>query len=67
MNERNDGGPAFPSVRSYFDYEGMTLRDWFIGQALAGLLSNPNLESDDYDGYADNLAETIADSILARR
>jgi hypothetical protein len=26
----------------YGDFGGMTLRDWFAGQALAGLLANPN-------------------------
>ena len=52
MNGLNDGGPAFPippvgtgdprdgmSQGSY----GMTLRDWFAGQALAGLLANPGM------------------------
>jgi len=32
-----DGGPAFPYTES--DCTGMTLRDWFAGQALAGLLA----------------------------
>ena len=41
MSTINDGGPAFPHVgnpQSGFDYiaMGMTLRDWFAGQALAG-------------------------------
>jgi hypothetical protein len=52
MNERNDGGPAFPvstqgldpEDRSYghqdsaqtWQYPGMTLRDHFAGQALVG-------------------------------
>ena len=30
----NDGGQAFPQLNS----TGMTLRDWFAGQALAGNL-----------------------------
>ena len=30
----NDGGPAFPVM---YCSEGMTLRDYFAGQALAGL------------------------------
>jgi hypothetical protein len=43
----NDGGPAFP-VQPYSSTstqwsdgsEGMTLRDYFAGQALTGLLAN---------------------------
>ena len=35
MTQPNDGGPAFPSDR--FGEAGMTLRDWFAGQALAGV------------------------------
>ena len=41
MEKINDGGPAFPRAGS--DYvkaqEGMSLRDWLAGQALAGLCS----------------------------
>jgi hypothetical protein len=33
----NDGGPAFPDDRFQ---AGMSLRDWFAGQALAGALQN---------------------------
>jgi hypothetical protein len=49
---KNNGGPAFPA----YDYQendftqtpysvgaGMTLRDWFAGRALTGLLANPEL------------------------
>lgn len=33
----NDGGPAFPNLGfSTPDGNGMTLRDWFAGQALEG-------------------------------
>jgi hypothetical protein len=37
----NDGGPAFP-VHPNMDnaeLQGMSLRDWFAGQALAGICS----------------------------
>jgi len=37
-----DGGPAFPVVKMngiYPTIPGMSLRDWFAGQALAGMLS----------------------------
>ena len=42
----NDGGPAFPRracvVESIVDWgtAGMSLRDWFAGQALVGLVAN---------------------------
>jgi hypothetical protein len=48
----NDGGPAFPTTERMvdgqglgrFEYEerhsGMTLRDWFAGKALQGILSS---------------------------
>lgn len=52
MNEQshiNDGGPAFPmpahhdsqAGRHHVFCAGMSLRDWFAGQALSGLLSHP--------------------------
>ena len=44
MSKINDGGPAFPSTIQYFpddknanEEQGMTLSDWFAGQALAGM------------------------------
>lgn len=38
----NNGGPAFPQMDPnslHFNATGMTLRDWFAGQALAGAMS----------------------------
>lgn len=49
----NDGGPAFPEIRTQQENEnrgtqfevysagGMTLRDWLAGQALVGILACP--------------------------
>jgi hypothetical protein len=46
----NDGGPAFS--RTGYEcangdwvapQDGMTLRDWFAGQALAGFAANPRM------------------------
>ncbi|MBX5001849.1 hypothetical protein HJB72_28415 [Rhizobium lentis] len=43
--EIDDGGAAFPIVEAGpYSKEGMSLRDWFAGQALNGLLAS---ESDD--------------------
>jgi hypothetical protein len=43
MTDRlKDGGPAFPREYTHKGHSGMSLRDWFAGQALAGSLSNPN-------------------------
>ena len=42
----NDGGPAFPLINEHTHpttiNNGMTLRDYFAGQALASLLVSPN-------------------------
>lgn len=54
--KKNDGGPAFPSVGldtpDGIAFEGMSLRDWFAGQALSGLLASghftvPNNKEED--------------------
>jgi hypothetical protein len=41
--QTNNGGPAFPNLgyNKEANYNGMSLRDYFAGQALAGMLSNP--------------------------
>ena len=74
MSKREDGGPAFPSPTERDPsngtfiapgYVGMTLRDWFAGQALSGMLA-------DDDGYSSTskmsaTAYTIADAMLEAR
>jgi hypothetical protein len=41
----NDGGPAFPNRGDNTPtnpiYDGMSLRDWFAGKAVNGMLSQP--------------------------
>jgi len=46
----------------------MTLRDWFAGQAVVGLLSNPSFVSGSFDpdDYAD-LAYRQADALMCER
>ena len=38
---KKDGGPAFPSDEQENYTGGMSLRDYFAGKALQGLLANP--------------------------
>jgi hypothetical protein len=53
MSKKNDGGPAFPyrGPGGFVEHQGtqhevdinatgMTLRDWFAGQALAGMIAS---------------------------
>ena len=65
----NDGGPAFPCVGEgvgdpmYHD-PGMTLRDYFAGQALAGVMvASPE---GGWCGWAHD-AYKLADAMLAAR
>ena len=56
--------PAFPSPH-YIDVDGMTLLDYFAGQALAGIMANPkfnliNLNIGDF-------AYTVAENTLNER
>ena len=73
MTQDKPGGAAFPRD-SYTDKEaglivqqnGMSLRDWFAGQALAGFGANPETYSWDYSVMA-RAAYAQADAMLAAR
>lgn len=78
-NEVNDGGPAFPSATTdpldmtvgpmrFTKSHGMSLRDWFAGQALVGILGSRNgfLIDCGTDNAADWAYKT-ADAMLAAR
>lgn len=50
MDKPKDGGPAFPSTDAKgFTSDGMSLRDYFAGQALAGLIACPNTSGHEKD------------------
>lgn len=79
MTDRPDGGPAFPGraivkkrdhkLGILLDREiissGMSIRDWFAGQALAGMLACPNAEGTVEEFASD--AYRYADAMLAER
>jgi len=57
-----DGGPAFPVDKpGCFDMQGMSLRDWFAGQALAGMRLESHVDDAAFHAYM------IADAMLRRR
>jgi hypothetical protein len=72
MTTINNGGPAYPfpstvTPEGYVQpgWHGMTLRDWFASQALAGLLR----DGIDVHGIGDSayLAYEMADAMLVAR
>ena len=70
MSEQiEDGGPAFPIASvGCGQHPGMTLRDWFAGQAMIGLCSGINSGSDAWlINCAADLAYQIADAMLEAR
>ena len=84
MNTPNDGGPAFPHAQRLWDNDaqswavhsvgGMTLRDWFAGQTINGIMANDSAETERcYFGLGQKdtinnmaaFAYAIADAMLA--
>jgi hypothetical protein len=66
----NDGGPAFPGFdlinqEGRRNPAGMTLRDYFAGQALAGILASANFGTT--KEWIGGKAYEAADSMLAAR
>lgn len=70
-DEINDGGPAFPSQWDDRDNVGMTLRDWFAGQALVGIINACALDTRRDGERTENMfarkAFSIADAMIAAR
>lgn len=60
-----DGGPAFPAKLDYVQFStGMTLRDWFAGMALQGIVRTSRAERPHHDS---ELAYKHADAMLSAR
>jgi hypothetical protein len=64
----DDGGPAFPKpdCAELGAQPGMSLRDWFAGQALAGMMASDECASDSFEDTAPS-AYRLADAMLAAR
>jgi hypothetical protein len=67
----DDGGPAFPNNDQHgCAFAGMTLRDWFAGQALNGYLSTWENEMDSSFFDPHHVAKSVyafADAMIAAR
>ena len=74
MSEQNNGGPAFPApYEQHHDCQGkplgdggMSLRDYFAGQALAGYFAAPHTYHRNATDCASYMYE-MADAMLVAR
>lgn len=76
MSKVNDGGPAFPTTwdashnAALQTEDGMSLRDWFAGQALAGVVvqcAGDTVRKGTIAGHMAARAYEIADAMIAAR
>lgn len=77
MSATNDGGPAFPVAYGPHSGEsGMSLRDWFAGQAIGPLMASDGVEMhvlkggikiEDLPDFLAPIAYQIADAMLRAR
>ena len=83
MSAQNDGGPAFPTVPQNHGHgdsyksgssPGMTLRDWFAGQAISSVLQDEKAVSGvknsigvTFTEAAALMAYVVADDMLKAR
>lgn len=75
----SDGGAAFPRVTKQepngefaWGAPGMSMRDWFAGHVLVGVLANPKTRCGDgaraeFDAALSRRSYQIADAMLAER
>lgn len=65
MSKPDNGGPAFPGPVGY--HPGMSLRDYFAGQALAAMLTHDEAFDDLGETTVAQMAYDQADAMLAVR
>jgi hypothetical protein len=65
LSASNDGGPAFPHGPDHA--EGMSLRDWFAGVALAGGCKPTDVGAAETCGDISKACYQLADAMLAER
>lgn len=63
----DDGGPAFPAEDFERWYDGMSLRDWFAGQSLAGTRAGDTPDSLCDSKVAAERAYEDADAMIRAR
>jgi hypothetical protein len=65
MNDKPKNPPAFPlSDEAHITNEGMTLRDYFAGQLVAGISCSDTLQTPEIEA---EWAYKMADAMLAER
>jgi hypothetical protein len=71
MTDKPTGGPAFPRSDNVSNSNsGMTLRDWFAGQALAGFMAGYYANSDSCGFSTEDIARLVieqADAMMEAR
>jgi hypothetical protein len=67
MQEKYDGGTAFPTETMLGYEEGMTLRDYFAAKALQGLLSRIGHDKMNVHDVLAQRTYAIADAMLEAR
>lgn len=61
---RNEGRPAFPVAGSVEFNSGMTMRQWYKGMAISGLMANGIYAVTSNEGIV-KIAASIADALTA--
>jgi len=67
MTINKTGGYAFPHDSHYVDKSGMTLRDYFAGQAISGLCANDSATARMSPAELGECSYQVADAMLEAR